>query len=210
MGRDLDGKKIFRKIALERLSSPENLDQVMRVVPPKNLAALICLVVVLAAGLVWAFLGKIAVLAGGEGLLFSDDSGVINTVAALLPISDGSHVQSGMQAHITLDANNGWILTGRVISVSTSEGNSPGLIDNSILESSLSGWQVGSGNFRVVVKLDTGEIKKIEQLISTIETHSLDDLSGWPCQLEITVDQYSPIRLILTELTRGRYAKSSQ
>lgn len=61
--------KIFRKVALERLSSPEQLDQLMQVTDPRGWLALIALLMLLATALVWGFMGTIPTEAAGEGIL---------------------------------------------------------------------------------------------------------------------------------------------
>ena len=61
--------KIFRKVALERLSSPEQLDQLMQVTDPRGWLALIALLMLLAAAMVWGFMGTIPTEASGEGIL---------------------------------------------------------------------------------------------------------------------------------------------
>ncbi|MBD2385851.1 NHLP bacteriocin system secretion protein [Cylindrospermum sp. FACHB-282] len=64
---------IFRKESLERLSSPERLDQLMQVVSPKDwipLAALGGLVVI---GLIWSIFGRIPITVTGRGVLIRPD-----------------------------------------------------------------------------------------------------------------------------------------
>lgn len=73
-------KKIFRKVALERLSSPEQLDQLMQITDPKGWLALGVLGAVILAALVWGFLGSIPTEALGEGILIRQ-GGVSNVVA---------------------------------------------------------------------------------------------------------------------------------
>lgn len=60
---------IFRKVSLERLRSPEQLDQLMQVTSPKGWIALIAVISLLAVALIWGFLGSIPTTAGGEGIL---------------------------------------------------------------------------------------------------------------------------------------------
>jgi len=50
---------IFRQQALDRLSSPDQLDQTMRIADPKRWIALAAVGVLLLGGLVWGFLGRI-------------------------------------------------------------------------------------------------------------------------------------------------------
>jgi HlyD family secretion protein len=60
---------IFRKVSLERLSSPEQLDQLMQVTNPTGWIALGATGVLLAASLGWGFYGSIPTEAQGEGIL---------------------------------------------------------------------------------------------------------------------------------------------
>jgi HlyD family secretion protein len=72
---------IFRKVALERLSSPEQLDQLMQVTTPKGWLALTALGALLATALVWGIFGAIPTEAAGEGILLRR-GGVSSLVAA--------------------------------------------------------------------------------------------------------------------------------
>lgn len=59
---------LFRKEALERLQSPEQLDQVMRVTRPSGWLALIALFMILAAAFTWSILGHIPTKVHGQGI----------------------------------------------------------------------------------------------------------------------------------------------
>jgi HlyD family secretion protein len=72
---------IFRKVALERLSSPEQLDQLMQVTTPKGWLALTALGALLLTALAWGVFGSIPTEATGEGILLRR-GGVSNIVAA--------------------------------------------------------------------------------------------------------------------------------
>jgi HlyD family secretion protein len=60
---------IFRKVALERLSSPEQLDQLLQVTDPKGWLALGALGAVLVSALAWGVWGAIPTESTGEGIL---------------------------------------------------------------------------------------------------------------------------------------------
>jgi HlyD family secretion protein len=72
---------IFRKVALERLSSPEQLDQLMQVTNPQGWLALTGLSALLAAALLWGFFGSVPTETTGEGILLRQ-GGVSDLVAA--------------------------------------------------------------------------------------------------------------------------------
>ena len=60
---------IFRKVALDRLASPEQLDLLMEVTNPRSWIALIALAILLATAVVWGFAGSIPTQVEGQGVL---------------------------------------------------------------------------------------------------------------------------------------------
>jgi HlyD family secretion protein len=72
-------KSIFRKISLDRLSSPEQLDQLMRVTGPKTWIGLGAIFVVLTVAVVWGYTGSIPTTANGQGVVLRR-GGVLNVV----------------------------------------------------------------------------------------------------------------------------------
>ncbi len=71
---------IFRKVSLERLSSPEQLDQLMQVTNPRGWLALAGFGALLLTALAWGVFGAIPTTAGGEGILIRS-GGVTELVA---------------------------------------------------------------------------------------------------------------------------------
>ncbi len=63
--------QIFRKSSLERLRSPEQLDEPLRIVARKEFLALLGLGVLAALGLLWGFFGSIPDSGHGEGVLIA-------------------------------------------------------------------------------------------------------------------------------------------
>jgi HlyD family secretion protein len=60
---------IFRKVALERLSSPEQLDQMVQVTDPKGWLALTGIGALLLAAIGWGVFGSIPTVSKGDGIL---------------------------------------------------------------------------------------------------------------------------------------------
>jgi HlyD family secretion protein len=73
---------IFRARAIERLSTPEQLDQLVGITRPADWAALIVIVLGLAALGAWSVAGRIPTYVGGEGILISDGGRVVDAVSA--------------------------------------------------------------------------------------------------------------------------------
>jgi HlyD family secretion protein len=85
--------EIFRKVSIERLSSPEQLDQLLKVNSARSWAALLAVLLVLSAALVWAFKGSIATTASGEGV-------IIRTGGVLNVVSSGSGVVAALNVKV--------------------------------------------------------------------------------------------------------------
>ncbi len=71
---------IFRKVALERLSSPEQLDQLLQVTSPKGWMALLTFGVMIIAAISWGVFGSLPTEALGQGILIRQ-GGVSDVVA---------------------------------------------------------------------------------------------------------------------------------
>jgi HlyD family secretion protein len=62
-------KEIFRSVALERLSSPEQLDQLMQVTTPRGWLLLVGVGALLVTAVVWGLLGSVPERIAGQGIL---------------------------------------------------------------------------------------------------------------------------------------------
>jgi HlyD family secretion protein len=74
-------KEIFRSVALERLSSPEQLDQLMQVTTPRGWLLLAGVGALLATALVWGVLGSVPERIDGQGILIRS-GGVLEVEAS--------------------------------------------------------------------------------------------------------------------------------
>jgi len=95
-----DTGSIFRKVSLDRLSSPEQLDQKLTVITPIGWIAMISLAVLILAAAAWGYLGAISNKVSGSGVLMfgngivsitSQTSGQVTDVS----VKAGDDVQKG-------------------------------------------------------------------------------------------------------------------
>jgi HlyD family secretion protein len=77
--------RTFRDAALERLNSPEQLDQRIRVIPPAMRLLAASTAVIILAALAWAVFGSVPTRVFGRGVLVADKEGNY----AIAPISSG-------------------------------------------------------------------------------------------------------------------------
>ena len=78
------GHRIFRQEVLDRLSSPEQLNLLMRVTDGKGWLALLACGLILATALVWGVLGRVPTRVTGSGILLP-----VGGLASLSAVADG-------------------------------------------------------------------------------------------------------------------------
>jgi HlyD family secretion protein len=66
--------KLFRSVALERLSTPERLDELMDVTTSRGWLGMAALWATIGAAIAWGFLGSIPTVVSGQGILIRDGS----------------------------------------------------------------------------------------------------------------------------------------
>lgn len=93
-------KKIFRKVSLDRLSSPEELDQRITVTSRTSWLAMAAIALLVISGGIWGFFGSIADKAVGTGIILSS-GGITNVIHHAqgqitdLGVSDADYVEKG-------------------------------------------------------------------------------------------------------------------
>ena len=97
------GGRMFREAALERLKSPEQLDQRIGLIPPGMRLLAASVSVIVAAALAWAVFGSIPTRTNGRGVLLAERTGNF-TVSALSPglvldmfVKPGDYVAAGAE-----------------------------------------------------------------------------------------------------------------
>ncbi len=91
---------VFRKVSLDRLASPEQLDQLMQITTPKGWIALLALSVLLVTAIVWGCVGRIPETVHGQGILVKS-GGVLQVVPSAggrvtdIAVSVGDMVSAG-------------------------------------------------------------------------------------------------------------------
>jgi len=90
----LDPQRLFRKAALEKLSSPERLDELMQVTSPAAWLCLSAIGLALIAVIVWSVVGSISIKVRGMGILLRGE--------ALHEVTSGAY---GRVSEILVDEN---------------------------------------------------------------------------------------------------------
>src|SRR6202000_1089217 len=92
--------KIFRDVALDRLSSPDELDRLLRVTDTRAWLAQIAIFAIIVVALVWGYTGRLPSTVSGQGVIVRT-GGVLNVVAAgsgvvaHLKVKPGDKIKAG-------------------------------------------------------------------------------------------------------------------
>lgn len=73
-------KTIFREVSIERLQSPEQLDQLLQIITPRGWLALTAIWLLLLTVIVWSIFGKLTTTVSGNGILIKT-GGVFDIVS---------------------------------------------------------------------------------------------------------------------------------
>ncbi|MBC7251032.1 MAG: HlyD family efflux transporter periplasmic adaptor subunit, partial [Anaerolineae bacterium] len=167
--RQMDQKTVFRQVALERLSSPEQLDQLVQVVSPAGWMALLALGLLLLAALSWGVWGSIPTKISGQGVLLAP--GGVNDVVSLasgqivdIYFDVGDVIQAGqVVARVSVPDQpvNAKVISpyaGRIVEVKV---NDSSLVERGTPILSVAAEGTGPGNLEAVIYVPSAEGKKI-------------------------------------------------
>lgn len=203
-------KSLFRKESLERLSSPERLEQLMQVVRPKDWLYLATSGALLVLAVFWSIFGRIPVTVSGRGVLLpqkvvqsqspglEDSQGLVSL--AYFTIGDGKRIQPGMKMMITPDTvkreTSGGIL-GKVTFVSAfpiTKESAAGLIGNAELADALISQ---GGQMQVVAQLTLDPSTFSGYAWSSSQGPKYQKISsGTTTSVSVTLEEKAPITFV--------------
>ena len=157
---------LFRQAALERLSTPDRLDELIEVTSPRSWLSLVAVVGLLAAVAAWGVYGSVSSVVRGEGMLIREgslqtvDSPVSGKVDALF-VRLGDDVEPGQLIARIIEPVTGGVTNvnsfeaGRVLEIRTTPG-SPVAVGAAILSLERAG-----GPLEAVLYVGPSEVAKV-------------------------------------------------
>jgi hypothetical protein len=191
--------KLFRQVALEKLSSPEELDQLMQVTTPRGWFALAALIGLVTVAVVVGVVGVIPIREQAVYCLLIKDS-LTENVSGVLYLSYGSSeqpVQVGDEVHIALADRSG-LLLGTVQSASdfpVTDVEMLGVLNNRTLVAQLLNENGSLIEVRVTLIPDPNAPGNYQW--STGQSAGIAIQTRLRCDSDVTIDQKHPIQLIL-------------
>jgi len=194
----VEENKLFRKTALDKISSPEQLNEYMKVAGPGVWAILAGLAITFAAFLTWGLTGSIpeTVEITGTTVKFEGDDYSYMFVYSYLPVEYNKLLVEGMQVRVSPNyaprEKYGYIY-GEIIHESDSA------VDIEQLKISMSTdfhlLDIPDGNvIEVIIMLETTSDGRLHW--STFLGDSVDVISGSTCHVSVITNERRPIELM--------------
>lgn len=200
--------KLFRKAALEKLSSPEELDQLMQVTTPRAWLALIGVIALMAIGVAIGLLGKIPVRQTSSYCLLLKNSETQELSAYIylpLPVN-GEAIQFGNPAQVLpigVSVERGGLLMGSVTTAGrfpVSREQMQRVLENDTLIDEL----LSQSSTLIEIKADLSVLPKTETnpigyQWTTGKNPDIPIDDRTPCQASITTSQRALVDLVLRQ-----------
>lgn len=195
----MDPNKLFRQKALEKLQSPDRLDELMTVTAPSMWIVLAVAGLLCGALLLWAALGTVQLRAGGEGVLVDEPGGEL---AALVYVSlaDGARIQPGMAvgvAPVSVPRERFGLLRGTVSAVERLPSTSAAMLAQVRNDALVQGWVARGNLIAVRVRLTRDPATPSGYSWSLGQGSAAPLQSGLAVSANIIVSQQRPIALLL-------------
>ena len=191
-----NGSTLFRKSSLERVSSPDQLNEYVKVTNPSLIVMLVGIITILVSGMVWIFSGVIPKTVNIAGVVATDLNGN-KGVYCFVPLGTSKRLSPGMQVHISpdyADAQQYGYINGVVKSVGskivTDEYLSSNFAEPQLFLPLVSSYNTSSN--LVEVELSMGDW-------STTEGESLEVTDGSLCSVSVIVGGTKPYELVFNK-----------
>ena len=213
--------RLFRQVALERLSSAEQLDQMLQVTSPRAWAGLAAIFLLLCTALIWGFKGVIVTTADGEGVIVRTGAGANVSMGEPIPgvqpdlqklelvayvsSSEAKEIRSGMEVRVSpsnIRREEYGFIKGEVVYVSDYPATLAALVRNfhneslaKILSSSNPVREVG-----IRLKFDPDTPSGFQW--SASKGPPITITSGTMCTVQIVTQLDRPVSLVLPYIKR--------
>ena len=116
----MENKEVFRKSNLERISSPEKMNDYIKVINPSVVIMLVALGLLLLGGLAWGLLGNIPLTENLTGAFYADQEQGSSKMASVVSAETAAELKPGMEVQVspsTADRETYGYMKGRIESV---------------------------------------------------------------------------------------------
>ncbi|MCL4102160.1 hypothetical protein [Fibrobacter sp. HC4] len=164
---------LFRKTALEKISSPEQLDKMIVAISPSSWIAIVGGFVIVFCVALWSFLGTLPQSITAEGVFLDSDE---STLVCFIPVNESYDIKAGQKAIISTQLQ---LLNGTVRQVKPYTASDEELVEN--LRKKVEG------------NSSTSVFAQVE-----IQTTEANKLKGTSARAEIITKEVAPIEFLIS------------
>jgi hypothetical protein len=196
--------QIFRKKALEKLQSPEQLNQIMVITSPQGWLVLAAFMALLAAGLLWSFLATVESTVPGQGALVSspDDPEKLEAIV-FVSLQDSRRLQTGMNVRlspVSVRKEEYGMLVGEIVAIDPGPASQAAMLE-ALRSDAYAQSLISAGSLiRVQVQLseDAGTESGYQWTSNDGPPNELR--VGTPATADLIIEEQRPISLVFSEL----------
>jgi hypothetical protein len=194
----MNDNSIFRQEALERLSSPEQLDQLMQLVSPKSWLSLVTLGSLLGLALLWSVVARIPVTTTGRGILVYSENSTHDLIGvATFSAGELSQIQPGMKVLMLPDVEGTQQAAGGITGEVESVSLPPVTTLKALRQQNLADTKP---TIEVIAKLDRADNPSGYRWSAS--SRQMIPLAGMPATARITIAEKAPITFVFPFLDR--------
>lgn len=190
---------LFRKKNLERISSPEQLNDYIKVSNPSVWLIISAMIIIAVAFSIWAFSGNITSEVSATGVFQGSQQGEVNSVVSYVDANYASKISEGMQVRIydrskPMDA----YVNGKVAKVSQVPVKKEDILNNYSSEyigGNLLDAEYGVGILIKVEKTADGKYNWANNEVGDETFLKLNDL----CKIDIITESVAPIEFLFNQ-----------
>ncbi|BED93136.1 MAG: hypothetical protein RsTaC01_1106 [Candidatus Paraimprobicoccus trichonymphae] len=184
---------LFRKSSIDRISSPEKLNEYIKITNPSLILILVALLSVVTGFLMWVFLGNIPEYSRLNGIIITNPNTKIQKVYAFVPISEAVKLELGMEVQISPEyaprENYGYIKS-KILSISKDVINSNELTEK-FENYSILGPLLNNKNTNLI-EIDFS----VEEWSGVKNQSNVEIIDGAICNILVVVSKKNPSKLI--------------
>ncbi len=187
---------LFRKSTLERVTSPEQLNEYIKVTNPSLIVMLIGIFTILIAGVIWIFSSGIPKTVDLTGVAVTDSVGT-QKVYCYVPIATSKRLATGMDVQISpdyADREEYGFINGKILSVGSS------VMTEEYLNSKFSNPQLVIPS--VTAAMQQGNVVEIEISLgewSSEKGEGIEVTDGTTCAVSAIIGETKPYELIFNK-----------
>lgn len=193
----MEGKEnnLFRKSSLERVSSPEQLNEYIKITSPSLIVILLGILTIVVSGAIWVFSGGIPETVEVNGVVLTDSNGK-NTLHCFVPIGTSKRIEAGEKTEVSpdyADRSQYGFMRGKVLSVSDEMVTEDYLLRNfsnpQLVVGAVENAMQASGSNVVEVKVSMDEW-------SNEKGNQVEVTEGAKCKAQVVVNELKPYELM--------------